>query len=90
MTGTEVALILGQVAVLVTAIGGLIVQLRSNQKVGEQLNRQDEKLEAVHTSTNGMASRNEAIAKKLGIAEGKAEEKNDAEIKQRIETGVGE
>jgi len=32
----------------------------------------DEKLDALHKSTNGLSERNEAIALKLGIAEGTA------------------
>lgn len=37
--------------------------------------RNGRKLEKVHQSTNGLATRNEAIARKLGVLEGTAAEK---------------
>lgn len=59
---------------VLSAVGGVLspivvaMLLRQNVKIKEQT----AKIEEVHQSTNGLAERNEAIAKKLGISEGTA------------------
>lgn len=61
----------GEFAQILTAIGvlgGVAVSWRN----GRKLDSQGQKIEAVRRSTNGLSERNEAIAKKLGVAEGKA------------------
>jgi hypothetical protein len=60
MTWTELSQLLTPVGVL----AGVWVSYKNGQK-----------LNAVHESTNGLDKRNEAIAKKLGVEEGKAAEK---------------
>jgi len=67
MTWTELSQLLTPVGVL----AGVWVSYVNGQK----MNRQGDKLEALHRSTNGLSERNEAIARKLGIAEGKEQEK---------------
>jgi hypothetical protein len=52
---------------VVSCIGGVLSPI-----VIVMLTRQNKKLEEVHKSTNGLAARNEEIARKLGIAEGTA------------------
>jgi hypothetical protein len=66
VTGTEVALIITASSAMVTSLGGMIVGLRNSRKI-----------DAVHKSTNGLSERNEAIARKLGVEEGKREEKGN-------------
>ena len=64
MTGTEIALIITACGTLLTAVTGAVgifVSLRNSRKLDE-----------VHKTTNSLAERNEAIAKELGVAEGKA------------------
>lgn len=53
-----------QILTAIAALGGLAISWRNGRKI-----------EAVHQSTNGMSERNEQIARKLGVEEGKAEEK---------------
>ena len=60
MTWTELSQLLTPVGVL----AGMWVSWKNGQK-----------LNAVHRSTDGLAERAEAFAKKLGIEEGKAQEK---------------
>jgi hypothetical protein len=55
---------LGEIGQLLTGIAALYAAIMGV--------RNSKKLDEVHKSTNGLAERNEAIAKKLGIAEGTA------------------
>lgn len=55
---------LAQILTAIAAVGGVVLSW---------LNRRG--IEAVHKSTNGMSERNEQIARKLGVEEGKATEK---------------
>jgi uncharacterized membrane protein len=64
MTGADIALVIGQVAVLITSISGALVSLRNSRKIDQ-----------VHETTNSLAQRNETIAKELGRREGKEAEK---------------
>jgi len=69
VTGTETALVISACGTFLTALTsayGVMVSQRNSRKLTE-----------LHESTNGLASRNEAIAQKLGIAQGKAEEKRN-------------
>jgi hypothetical protein len=78
MTGTEIALVIAACGTLVTALTsayGVLVTIRNAQEAREQRGVIVSKLEAVHQSTNGLSERNEAIARKLGVAEGTAAEK---------------
>jgi hypothetical protein len=61
MTGGELAQVITSLATLVGVVGSVAVSLRNSRKLDE-----------VHKSTNGLAARNEAMAQKLGIAEGTA------------------
>lgn len=76
MTGTEVALVIGNIATLITAISGFVVLLR--------------KTEVIHKATNGMHRElNELTAKSAkleGQVEGKAEgikEEKEAEAARK-------
>jgi hypothetical protein len=60
VTWTELSQLLTPVGVL----AGVWVSYKNGQK-----------LNAVHKSTNGLSERAEALAKKLGIAEGKEQER---------------
>jgi hypothetical protein len=67
VTGTEIALIISASGTFLSAVVasiGAIISLSNSRK-----------LDAVHQSTNGLSERAEALAKKLGIEEGKAAEK---------------
>jgi hypothetical protein len=67
VTGTETALIISACGTFLTALTsayGVMVSQRNSRTLQE-----------LHASTNGLSERNEAIAKKLGIAEGKATER---------------
>ena len=55
---------IGEVGQLLTGIAALYAAVMGV--------RNGKKLDEVHKSTNGLAERNEAIAKKLGVAEGTA------------------
>ena len=57
----QVAQLITSVATLIGVAGSTAVSLRNSKK-----------LEEVHKSTNGLAMRNEEIAKKLGVFEGTA------------------
>lgn len=64
----------GEFAQLLTALavcGNVGVSWMNNRK----LSAQARKIDAVSESTNGLSQRNEAIARKLGVAEGTAAEK---------------
>lgn len=64
----------GEFAQLLTALavcGNVCVSWLNNRK----LSAQARKIDAVSESTNGLSQRNEAIARKLGVAEGTAAEK---------------
>jgi predicted exporter len=67
MTWTELSQLLTPVGVL----AGVWVSWLNGQK----MNRQRDSIAELHRSTNGLSERNEAIAKKLGIEEGKASER---------------
>ena len=64
MTGTEVALIIGNVATLITAIAGFVALWR--------------KTEVIHKATNGMHQELNALTAKSSKAEGVKQEQ-DAE-----------
>jgi hypothetical protein len=55
---------IGEVGQLLTGVAALYAAIMGA--------RNSKKLDEVHKSTNGLAARNEAIAKKLGVAEGTA------------------
>ncbi len=90
VTGTEIGIIIGQIAVLVTAIGGILKQWHDNKKAVGRRDHTDAKIAEVATknietaenvkrlevNTNSLSERNEAIAKKLGIEEGIAIQKS--------------
>jgi hypothetical protein len=65
---------ISELSQLISSVGGVlspivvVMLMRQNKKLAEQT----VKIEEVHKSTNGLAARNEAIAKKLGVAEGTA------------------
>ena len=67
MTWTELSQLLTPVGVL----AGVWVSYKNGQK----LNQSNVKRDEVHKSTTGLSERAEALAKKLGIEEGKAAEK---------------
>jgi hypothetical protein len=54
------------------SLGTLWMTYSNGRKSAERSAVQVQKLEEIHISTNGLSERNEAIAKKLGIAEGTA------------------
>jgi uncharacterized membrane protein len=56
MTGTEIALIIGNIATLVTAIGGFVVLFR--------------KTEVIHKATNSLTDRLVAVTKTESFAAG--------------------
>lgn len=60
---------------LLVSLGNRRVALENARDTNEKIGRVETKVEEVHRSTNGLSERNEAIAKKLGVAEGKAAEK---------------
>lgn len=53
-----------QIVTVVVLVANMLISLRNSRK-----------LDAVHKTTNSLAERNEAIAKELGVAEGKAAER---------------
>jgi hypothetical protein len=66
----------GEFAQLITAIvvaGNFVVSLINGRKT----DRNSQKLDEVHKTTNSLAQRNEAIARQLGIAEGKQSQKEN-------------
>lgn len=69
MTGTEIALIIGQLAVLVTSIGGFIVMTRRADQV-------DGKIEEIHKATNSLTDRLVESTAKESHAAGIKEEKD--------------
>jgi hypothetical protein len=81
---------LSDVAQIISAVGGIVspIVLVMLTRQNKEIKVQSEKLEAVHLSTNGLALRNEAIAKKLGVEEGTAAglAQGRAEEKQSQET----
>jgi len=71
MSLTEVSLLIGQSAALVTALAAALSSWRNSRKI--DASAQDVK--RLEKNTNSISERNEAIAKQLGIVEGKATEK---------------
>jgi hypothetical protein len=74
VTGTDIALIITSCGTFLTAITsafGVVVSQRNSRKLDSTI----AVVAAVHESTNGLSQRNEAIARKLGVAEGTAAEK---------------
>lgn len=69
MTGQEVAEIIGQVAILVTAVTGLLVSLRNSQRI-----------EKVRQATDGMKDALVAAAKDEGVLQEKREEQSRKDI----------
>jgi hypothetical protein len=69
MTGSEMAQIITSVATLLGVVGGILVSLR-NQK----------KIEAVHTSTNGKMEELIEVVKKASFAEGVKSETDKTRI----------
>ena len=59
MNGGEIAQIILAFATLITAAGGVLIGMRNSQKIRE-----------VHSLTNSLAQRNEALAQSTGNAEG--------------------
>jgi hypothetical protein len=64
MSGTEIALIMAASATLVTSVAGAVISLRNAFNI-----------QRIERNTNSISQRNEDIAKKLGIQEGKAAER---------------
>lgn len=64
MTGTEIALVMASGATLITSITSAVISLRNAFNI-----------QRIERNTNSISQRNEDIAKKLGIQEGKAAEK---------------
>jgi hypothetical protein len=64
MSGTEIALVMASGATLITSMTAAIVSLRNSFNI-----------QRIEKNTNSISQRNEDIAKKLGIQEGKAAEK---------------
>jgi hypothetical protein len=64
MSGTEIALVMASGATLITSMAAAIVSLRNAFNI-----------QRIERNTNSISQRNEDIAKKLGIQEGKAAEK---------------
>jgi hypothetical protein len=81
MTPTEIALIIAASGTVINAITGALNLLVSRRGVkvsennSQKLDSTIDVVLAVHESTNGLSQRNEAIARKLGVAEGTAAEK---------------
>jgi hypothetical protein len=66
MSGTEIALIMASGATLITSMTTAIVSLRNSFNI-----------QRIEKNTNSISQRNEDIAKKLGIQEGKQAEKDN-------------
>jgi hypothetical protein len=64
MSGTEIALVMASGATLITSMAAAIVSLRNAFNI-----------QRIERNTNSISQRNEDIAKKLGIQEGRASEK---------------
>ena len=82
MTVEQTALILTACGTLLSSIVaaiGVVFSVRNSRK----LDVNNDKIDAVHRSTNGLAERNEAIARKLGVVEGI--QQGTAREKQRAE-----
>jgi hypothetical protein len=72
MTGTDIALVITAFSTLTGVVGGIIVQIRGQNEARQDRAQMKVQLTEVHNSTNGLAARNEAIAQKLGVAQGTA------------------
>ncbi len=66
MSGTEIALVMASGATLITSMTAAIVSLRNSFNISR-----------IEKNTNSISQRNEDIAKKLGIQEGKQAEKDN-------------
>ncbi len=66
MTGTEIALVMAAGATLISSLTGAIVSLRNSFNI-----------QRIEKNTNSISQRNEDIAKKLGIQEGKQSERDN-------------
>jgi hypothetical protein len=66
VTGAELAQVITALATLVASVGAFLVSLRNSRKIEE-----------VHRTTNSLSQRNEQLAKDVGIAIGKKEEKDN-------------
>ena len=64
MSGTEIALVMASGATLITSMAAAIVSLRNAFNI-----------QRIERNTNSISQRNEDIAKKLGVVEGRAAEK---------------
>lgn len=73
MTGKEIAEIIGQLAIFVTAIASLIASIRNSRKI-----------EQVHVATNSMKDELVAVTKKASKAEGVSEEKEAQQNREDI------
>jgi hypothetical protein len=58
--------------VAIAAVTNVYLTHRNGKKSAERGKETEEKLAQLHKSTNGLSERNEAIARKLGVAEGTA------------------
>jgi hypothetical protein len=66
MSGTEIALVMAAGATLISSLTGAIVSLRNSFNI-----------QRIEKNTNSISQRNEDIAKKLGIQEGKQSERDN-------------
>ncbi len=66
ISGTELALVMASGATLITSTAAAIVSLRNSFNI-----------QRIERNTNSISQRNEDIAKKLGIQEGRAAEKSN-------------
>lgn len=64
MNGTEIALIITASGAFLTSIVGATLSLRNGWNI-----------KRIEKNTNSISERNEAIARKVGVLEGRAEEK---------------
>lgn len=67
---------IAEFAQLLTAFvvaGNFVVSLRNGRKA----DRNSEKLDQVHRTTNSLAQRNEQIARELGVSEGRQAQKDN-------------
>jgi len=71
MNPEGLAVLVTSIATLLGVIFTFVLQLRTQAHVAATA----EQVKKIELNTNSLSQRNEAIAKKLGIAEGKAQEK---------------
>jgi hypothetical protein len=74
VTGAETSLV---ITAVVTGVATLLTSIAGFIKVLRRQDQTDNNVQRLEQNTNSISERNEAIAKKLGIAEGKQLEKDN-------------